>query len=221
MDDATRIMEGNWQAYHLERKTTALTGSTLRSYFSYHGLSHADFPADSRVLEVGVGLGHVVRELAAKGCRVWAFDICSEALSSVRDVTSGEYLHRLADSLPTGFFDIITHHLVTQHMSDVDLIWQLPHLIRSLKTTGHLHIQWAGSDVPGENDIAESIVGEEGHPEKQNTPSMMGGRMVRSESHAQELIENAGGLVVEVTDRRAWPNFASSWFSMKVVRSDA
>lgn len=221
MDEETRIMEDNWSEYHRQRKATALTGSTLRSYFTYHGLTDADFPSGAKVLEVGVGLGHVIRELTERGCDVRAMDICETALASVRSFTKGDYLHRLADSLPTGFFDIITHHLVTQHMSDTDLRWQLPHVIRSLKPTGRLHIQWAGSDVPGENDITESIVGEEGHPEKQNTPSMMGGRMVRTEQHAQDMIEEAGGRVIAVTDRRSWPNFSSSWFSMKVVRSDA
>jgi SAM-dependent methyltransferase len=173
------------------------------------------------VLEVGVGLGYAVREAVKRGCDVSALDICQRALDTVADVAAMKFLHREADRIPPSYFDLITHHLVTQHMSDTDLRWQLPHVIRSLRPTGRLHIQWAGSDVPGEDDLTESIIGVEGEPDVQNTPSMMGGRMVRSEAHARELIEEAGGTVVEITDRRKWQQYASSWFCMKVVRTGA
>ena len=174
MDDATPIMEANWQAYHEQQKVTALTGSHLDSYCLYHGLFLADYHPGVRVLEVGVGLGHAVREAAARGCKVSVLDICPRALETVSDAIERGYLHRNVGDLPLAYFDLITHHLVTQHMSDTDLRWQLPALIASLRFTGRLHIQWAGSDVPGENDLAESIVGEEGKPDEQNTPSMIG-----------------------------------------------
>jgi len=221
VDEATRIMERNWQLYHQQQKRTALTGSSLHAYYAFHGLGPEDYREGVRVLEVGVGLGVAAREAALRGSVVSALDICPRALETVADVTEKGYLHRDADLLPSDSFDLITHHLVTQHMSDTDLRWQLPHVIRSLKSTGRLHIQWAGSNVPGENDLAESIVGEEGDPDLQNTPSMMGGRMCRSEAHALHLIEEAGGRLVRITDRRSWPQFSSSWFSMMVMKAGA
>ena len=218
MDNATQIMERNWQVYHQQQKVTALTGSHLAAYYLYHDLSPSRFSPGTKILEVGIGLGHAVREMEAHGCEVHVMDICQRAIETVQNVVARSYLHRDAHQLPSDYFDVIMHHLVTQHMSEADLRWQLPHVIRSLKASGKLHIQWAGSDVPGENDLRESIVGEEGLPDVQNTPSMMGGRMCRSEEHAIELIEHAGGRVVRVTDRRKWPQYASSWFSMEVER---
>lgn len=212
-------MRENWQRYHQEQKVTALTGSGLDSYHRYHGLTPRSYAPGTVVLEVGVGLGRAVREAFKMGCRVSVLDICRRALETVNDVCDGLYLHEEIDKLPSDTFDLITHHLVTQHMSDGDLKDQLPHLIRALKPIGRLHIQWAGSDVPGENDLTDSIVGEEGKPDEINTPSMMGGRMVRSERHATELIEAAGGRVVRITDRRSWKQYASTWFSMEVARA--
>jgi SAM-dependent methyltransferase len=218
LDNATLEMQANWQKYHQEQKVTALTGSHVKDYCMFHGLDKSDFAPGVNVLEVGVGLGHASKEMTELRCKLFAMDICERALETVKPVTIGTFLHSEADHLPSNYFDLIIHHLVTQHMSDTDLKWQLPNLIRSLTSTGELHIQWAGSDVSGENDIEESIVGVEGEPDKQNTPSMMGGRMVRSVEHATELIEQAGGKVICITDTRKWPEFSSSWFSMKVMK---
>jgi SAM-dependent methyltransferase len=219
MDAATLQMEKNWQRYHEEQKETALTGSHLANYSKYLGIPEHKFRKGLRVLEIGVGRGHATHEMARRGCVVSALDICERALQTVLDCTERGYLHRLAGALPSDSFDLAISHLVTQHMSEADIIWQFPHVFRSLTEHGRFVIQWAGSHVPGENNLPESIVGEEGTPHVQNTPSMMGGRMVRDPDYAALLVKACGGVMLDTRCRNEWPEYQSYWYVTEARRA--
>jgi SAM-dependent methyltransferase len=218
MDAGTIEAKEHWQRWHNEQKETALTGSTLDSYCHRLGLNRADFNRHRLILEIGVGRGHATREMVKLGNTVMAMDICPRALETAHKAGAYQvWLHENAAWLPSNMFDLAISHVVTQHMSEADILWQFPHVFRSLVSAGErppgiFVVQWAGSHVPGENNLTETIVGEEGQPTVQNTPSMLGGRMVRDPEYATKLVERCGGEVLNIRCRAEFPEFSSYWF---------
>lgn len=208
-----------WETIHENRTVTMLTGTTINAYARYHGLRGRSFSRGTRILEVGVGLGSATRALYRRGCEVSCLDISEKALASVLSLTKAGYLHAEADRLPSGHFALVIHHLVTQHMSDDDLRWQLPHLVRSLSPAGRMTIQWASSEIAGENDNQNAFLGEDWEPGVLTGPSLMGGRMVRSPEKAVRMIADAGGSVVEVKQIASWPDCKMVWFRTNVARN--
>ena len=212
-------MEIFWQEMHERNDGPALTGSRLANIERYLGLSRRDFPAGSEVLEIGVGLGHCTRELAAAGVRVSVLDTCPAALARVRDVAYRLYRHRWANSLLSDTFDLVFCHLVTQHMSENDILWQHPNVFRSLKPGGRFVCQWAGSRIPGENNLTETILGQYGPVDGIGTVGTISGRMCRDENYVRDLVSRCGGEVTDVRGRFEWERFASYWFTTESRRA--
>jgi len=203
----------HWARWHKQRAHGPLGGATFKSMKNYYGIGE-NLHKDMCVLEIGVGFGYCVRGFNEAGCRVWAMDICKEAFYSVADVIEGSYLHEKADTLPDNFFDLIVCHVVTQHMSESDILFQFPHVIRSLKDDGVFMVQFADSDIAEENNISETIFGEPAD----NKVTMLGGRMVRTPDYAKQLIEQCGGEVIHTSGRKTFPQYKSGWYFLKVRR---
>ena len=221
MDAATIEARRRWQDFHERQEQGPLTGSKLSSYCRHLGIDRKVFRRGLRVLEIGVGFGHATREMVAAGCIVSVLDICERALVSVRDVAAACYLNERIEELPDGAFDLAVSLLVTQHMSEHDLAWQFPHVYRSLAPNGRFVVQWAGSDVVGENNDPRSILDRDPSIKGPHGIAMFNGRMVRDERYAAELVCRFGGEVVETRARRSFPVFRSYWFVTETRRADA
>lgn len=155
-------------------------------------------------LEIGVGLGKDIKELNDVGINVYALDICEEAIEVVKDIVKGYWLHSTLERLPSDFFDVGISHLVAQHMNDSDFGCQLKNVIRSLKSTGRLAIQYAQAKV--ENSVAQvDMLGAE----------MMGG-VLRTTNEMAVLVENSGGCVLQDKEMRRGPNWI--WRCIHVER---
>ena len=157
------------------------------------------------VLEIGVGLGKDIIELNNLGINVYALDICEEAIEVVRNVVKGYWLHTALEGvLPSDFFDVGISHLVAQHMNDNDLRYQLKNVIRSLKLTGRLAIQYAQAKV--ENSVAQvDMLGAE----------MMGG-VLRTINEMAVLVENSGGCILQDTEIQKGPDW--TWRCIHIGR---
>jgi SAM-dependent methyltransferase len=221
VDDATRQMEAVWHGWHEQQLQGPLSGTHLSGYARYLGLDLDRLHAGVKVLEIGVGLGTATHEMAARGCEVSVLDICLRAIETVADCIKFGYLHREVKLLPSDHFDLAISHLVTQHMSEADILWQFPEVFRSLKSTGRFLIQWAGSNVPGEDNLKESIVGEEGQLHHPGLPGMKSGRMTRNPIYAHELIVRCGGRLVQTRCRFEWPEYKSYWYATEAARMAA
>ena len=219
MDWGTEAMEKFWAEMHAKGDGPALTGSSLANMCDVLGLPLRRFTPGLRLLEIGIGMGKATREMAARGVEVSAMDICNEALRKVSTVARGLHLHRDANELVSDTFDVATSLLVTQHMSETDVLWQFPHVLRSLKPEGRFIVQWAGSRIEGENDLPDTILGQYGPVDAITPVGMISGRMVRTEEHATALIERCGGTVLEVRGRREFPEFKSCWFVTECMRA--
>ena len=202
-----------WRGYHEIGYTPALTGTAFAHMLKYYELEHILFK-DMNVLEIGVGLGLCVQGFHERGCNVFALDICQQAFHKIKEHIVGSYLHDNVEGLPHSFFDLIVSHLVTQHMSESDILKQFPAVIRSLKSSGSLRVQFAGSTIQEENNIKETIVG---MPED-NKVSMLGGRMVRTSDYAIKLINKCGGTVTRISKLKHFPKYQSYWYWLEVIK---
>ena len=150
------------------------------------------------VLEIGVGLGKDIKELNKLGTNVYALDICEEAMKVIENVIKGHWLHSTLDNIPSDFFDIGISHLVAQHMNDDDLKHQLKNVIRGLKLTGRLVIQYALARTENYLDQLSEIdmLGAE----------MMGG-VLRTINEMVVLVEDSGGCVLQDTEIQKGPDW--------------
>ena len=208
-------IKNTWANFHRNGDVGPLTGTSFEHTVKPYGLDLLSLKG-LNVLEIGVGFGLSIKGFWDKGCNVYALDICEEAFSCVSSHIKGGFLHEEAEKLPEGFFDLAICHLVTQHMSETDILKQFPYVIRSLKPNGFLCVQFAYSDIPEENNQKQTVVGTPGD----NQVSMLGGRMVRTPEYAAELIERCGGKVVYVSGMTKFPQFKSGWYYMKIVKAE-
>lgn len=209
----TDFITETWRGFHKSGYVPALTGTGfdhMVKYYELEGVLHKG----TAVLEIGVGLGLCVKGFHERGCRVSALDICDEAFKGIRGFIDGAYLDEHVEDLPESAFDLAISHLVTQHMSETGLLGQFPAVIRSIKPTGRFFVQFAGSDIPEENNIAETIVG----TPADNRVSMLGGRMVRTHDYAERLVNRCGGKVNRVAGMRRFPQYKSYWYWMEVTK---
>lgn len=87
-----------------------------------HVLDGLPVSPDWRVLEIGCGVGRLVKPLSQRVARVVGVDVSEEMLRRARDYCAGlpnVELHRTEgrlDFLPAGFFDFVFSHIVFQHV---------------------------------------------------------------------------------------------------------
>ena len=207
----SKTAKDHWAHFHNTKRAGALSGTAFKRVVELFSL---DVRPGMDVLNIGVGLGHCTRGFVAAGCNMYVMDICEEAVNKVANVTSGSFLHEKSSELPDSKFDLIYSFLVTQHMSEDDILLQFPNVIRSLKPGGKFYVQFAGSDRPGENNNPNHIVGKLGD----KGVSILGGRMVRSQDYAIALVERCGGKVVKAESLKKFPQRESYWYYLVVQK---
>ena len=168
-----------WEQQHLAGNRAALSGCHLEETVDFLHLDLVLQPG-MRVLEVGVGLGHVTRGLAQQH-RVSAVDISQHALDSVRAVCEHVWLDRDIDSLPSDYFDIVICHNVAQHIPTADLEREIKHIIRSLRPRGIFALEYVRRQGVEDNGI---------NPSLQNVRA---GYLCRSDDRMRHMVASSGG----------------------------
>jgi SAM-dependent methyltransferase len=105
---------------------------------------------ESKVLNIGCGIGRVEKYLAPHVAEMWGVDISGEMIARatrrlvdlpnvhLRELAAGEYL----SSFDTGSFDLVFSVLVLQHMEKEDAFRYLEDTHRVLKSGGRLFVQF-------------------------------------------------------------------------------
>ena len=176
-----------WEKSHSEKNSLWLTGSRPEEVIHRLDIIKQVENPEAKILDVGVGLGFMAQYLFKKGRSSWALDISPSALERVKPFVKETF--RSPDALPHGTFSLVMHHLVAQHMNDIDLTHQIRQLIRSLSKDGYVAMQFA-SLHNSKDGIAE-----------QSVALQAGGGVVRSPAQMEKLVLGSGGRVVEIIPR--------------------
>jgi len=157
------------------------------------------------ILNVGVGEGFCTKYLA-KNHIVDGLDISNQALATVANCA--RFATTDAAKLVDAEYDVIIHHLVSQHMSHEDFCSQVQVLLPKLRPTGLLAVQFAmkTSDLTFSTSSCE--------PELQ-----MGGGIIRSREFITSLIEKAGGSVARYFVKESWKGTDTTYGVIHVVKS--
>jgi 2-polyprenyl-3-methyl-5-hydroxy-6-metoxy-1,4-benzoquinol methylase len=139
----TRFMEiseeriRTWEDAHNRNDVGFLSGCQYQETLDY---LHVNLEEGDKVLEIGVGMGYVTKELHDRGFEVSGFDIAQVALDRVKDYCK-PYNFNDIGYLPKNYFDIILCNNVVQHVPTPLLKFELREFIRSLKKGGTMSIK--------------------------------------------------------------------------------
>ena len=107
-----------WESKHEISDRYWLTGSSLGEIKHYHNLKDYDLK-NKKILEIGVGLGNLSKELTEYTENLICCDISEEALTNVSDKVTKKYLTtNLKEIEPV---DLAICHLVFQHCVDNEI----------------------------------------------------------------------------------------------------
>ena len=194
-----------WEACHQEADQLWLTGSRGPEVWEYLGIEDRILPG-AVVLNIGVGLGHCTRALAARGCLVQVLDIAETALERVKEVTTNGWLASDLGALPSESIDLAISNLVAQHVNNASLSAQIEAVLRSLKPDGVFAMQFAYAEEDSANDV-----------EHRPAACAKGGGECRSLAGMTRLVNQAGGRVVWAKRIGYFPAFGSGWYGLHIV----
>jgi len=107
-----------WEVQHSTSDRYWLTGSSLKEIMTLHEISEDDL-TDTKVLEIGVGLGTLSRDIFKYTTDLICCDISEKALEGVNPNVSQKYLTtELSKIAPV---DLGICHLVFQHCTDKEI----------------------------------------------------------------------------------------------------
>lgn len=177
-----------WRGHHANANHHLLSGYTGTA--TWNNLKVADkIVAGSHILEIGVGLGYSVREMASKSVKVSVMDIVPEAFECVKDVVEATYLAGELDKLPKNYFDLVISHNTSCHQSDNALREQIKAVVQSLKPAGIFALGVAGKGLkPWSNDFEP----------KSEIEILEAGAKTRSEEKIKQVVSDAGGCTIFV-----------------------
>ena len=188
------------QEYQDDGTKVFITGSSLDQYIEFLQLEDI-YGSAEKILEVGVGTCAATRHMYLEGKLLTLLDISDVALERAREYGNIRNARDI-ESLPADTHDLAISHLVAQHMNNDDLVYQLTYVIRSLKDTGILAIQYA--DAPTRNNNTLDI-------EK-------GGGVLRNVPEMTALINAAGGRIKTILSARHFATTAAWWNGMHICK---
>jgi len=193
-----------WETHHQRRAKFWLSGSRPGRVWRLLGIVDLIRPG-TKVLNIGVGLGHCTRELAKRGCQVDALDISPTALERVAKVTNRGWTPAELSELPSDAYDLAISFLVAQHMSNAGLQEQLFHVVRSLLPGGVFAIQ-------------VSFPLDAGLPESDGPAEQKSGSVLRTVRQFSEMVNRAGGEIARQSEIGRFSEYKSGWMAYQVVK---
>lgn len=163
----------------------------------------------SKLLYIGVGAGVCVQKLHESGVTVSVVDISPVALERVHQFVDHAWLPTELMEMPCDYFDLAVSHLVTQHMSDYDLVYQIACVLQALKPDGVFAMQFAAS-----TDSWYCI------PPDSLWKFQMHGSVCRTLGAMDALVSEAKGRIVQAQETLHFPQYKSKWYSIHIKRSD-
>jgi 2-polyprenyl-3-methyl-5-hydroxy-6-metoxy-1,4-benzoquinol methylase len=178
-----------WDGKHLTNSKESLSGCQFEETINS---LHLTISSGDKVLEVGVGLGYVTKAIS-EITEVSALDVSEVALNRVKDFAK-TYSAECLDELPSNYFDTIICANCIQHIPTYFLKEEMYHLIRSLKPSGILAVEFISSDLAEDTgiEIAQKYGWDTGE-----------GCYCRTPEFLENLINQAGGKCELIYDYRA------------------
>lgn len=187
-----------------------LTGSTLNQYLLLFKCNN-HYIKSNNILEIGIGEGHVVKEMFNDGKNITTCDISESAKNKIKNLASYYHLNNIAN-IPKNNFDIIFCHLVVQHINDSMLEYHLKHFIPTLNEKGVYYIQYRGKhDITIDKNMDELC---------------KYGDVTRDPSYFKKIVEKYNGVVVEDNMVRSGEYIEGkykpwSWRVIKIMKNNS
>jgi len=173
-------VEGFWNKCHKNKELLYLSGCSYEDTVDF--LRIADkVKRGAAVLEIGVGMGHVTKGIYDLGATVDALDISPVALERVQAYCRKTYHVSEINSLVNNSYDLVICNNVVQHVPTDALKAELTEVIRALKPTGVLAIEFVSSDNASDAGA---------NPRQQD---ITGGALCRTPEFMVNLVRECGG----------------------------
>ena len=149
---------GVWDYQHAEDNKKSLSNCQYQETLDFLHLNNVLKQGD-KVLEVGVGMGHVTNGFRERGFSISGFDISPIGLERVRNVCDAVYAFEDLENIPSNTFDVVLCNNVAQHMPTPLLSYEMFHFIRILKKDGLLAVKSVATDIMEDTgDDSELVV---------------------------------------------------------------
>ena len=196
-----------WENIHKENNILYLSGHSGITVL--RGLFLVDFvdqlvPQESRILEIGVGLGICTKDLHDLGFKVDCVEISKEAVDRVYHLVDTSYTPDGLYCMDSEAYDLAISYCVTQHINDESLQEQLKEVIRALKKTGIFAMQYSWPF--------------EGYPKLQRFEEMASGSCNRPIEKMYQMVEDAGGKIVDSRIFSVSPQYKAGWGILHIMR---
>lgn len=159
-----------------------LTGLHLQDYLEAFKIQDI-YAKASTILEIGVGMGYVVKEAAADKKYVSAVDISTAGLQQVMPYVCNAWLPTEYESIPSNTFDLVFSKTVSLHLTNEELEDQIRNVLRILKPTGIFAMEFYD------------------RPNYQGEPCFKAGTLYRSLDFVGALVKKYGGEIPHRTER--------------------
>ena len=154
-------LENFWDQNHNSKNKNLLSGCLLDETIDFLQIRN-NLQPDSKILEIGVGLGFVTEALSKIG-KVSAVDISDVALETVKAFCEFVFRSDNTRELPKDYYDLIICHNVVQHIPTDELKRELIDTISSLNPNGLFALEFISNgidDTGGENySVKEAQMG--------------------------------------------------------------
>ena len=152
IDDARYFVAFGQRKQTDEEFNATAAEAVARIRRDFHWLSQHTSVRSRRILEIGCGVGRLIRNLADDCGEIHGVDISDEMIRLGQEWLAGiphAHLHVAAESDLRAFasnsFDVVYSYAVMQHLPDRILFWRyLQEAFRVLKTGGILVVQFNG-----------------------------------------------------------------------------
>lgn len=174
-----------WNECH---ETKNISGLSATSYdLTIELLKLKDYiKPNIKVLEIGVGVGYVIKEFYDMGISISGLDVSNIALENVKQYCEKTFTVDDLEKIPSNYYDIIICLNVVQHVVTSLLIEELKYLIRSLKDDGILSIEFVSTETIEDGGMDKT--------------SNSGESFFRSKKYLKKMIDDLGGKCELVYD---------------------
>jgi len=203
----TSSLQEFWNKAHKIKSHYWLSGTPPEEVFSRFRINENDLRVQgSFLLDVGVGEGLMARHLSKLGINFDALDISIKALQQISRFAKETFTD--ASQLPSKKYTLVMHHLVAQHMSNIELTTQLRYLVNSLRPSGRISMQimtpmnsknWKSNDSMENQKL---------------------GLVKRSKSEIIEIIEKCNGKLSIFEKLETFPDIESEWYFVEILPKD-